>query len=147
MSSNATTSSGKPRAVDWGRFALVGLATVVVAVIANILVYFIGSTIVTYDPAFIVLSTVQPAIIFTLVPAIVAVLLYAVLLRFSDNPARTFTIVAAVVLVVSLIPDVTYIPTVPSATGGQTAVLMLMHVAAAAVIVWMLTTFTRPRSE
>jgi hypothetical protein len=80
------------------------------------------------------------------VPAIAAVLLYAVLLRFAQNPARTFTIIAAVVLVISLIPDVFYIPTVPGATGGQTAILALMHVVAAAVIVWMLTNFNQSRS-
>jgi hypothetical protein len=37
----------------------------------------------------------------------------------------------------------TYIPTVPGATSGQTAILMVMHVVAASVIVWMLTNFTR----
>ncbi len=149
MSTNDMSSSapGEPRAVDWGRFALVGLGTVVVSVIANVLVYFIGSAVVAYDPRFIVLSNVQPAILFTVVPAIVAVLLYALLLRFSREPARIFTIVAAVVLVVSLIPDLLYIPTVPGATAGQTAVLMVMHLVAAGVIVWMLTTLARPQSR
>jgi hypothetical protein len=69
----------------------------------------------------------------------VAVLLYAVLTRFTSNPARIFTNIAVVVLIVSLIPDLTYIPSVPGATPGQTAVLMLMHVVAAGVIVSALT--------
>ncbi len=149
MSSTNSLSStaGESRPVDWGRFALIGLGTVVVAVLANVLVYFIGSAVVGYDPEFVVLSNVSAVILFTVVPAIVAVLLYAVLMRFTANPARTFTIIAAVVLVVSLIPDVTYIPTVPGATVGQTAILSVMHVVAAVVIVGMLTTLIGPQTQ
>ena len=131
-------------AVAWRRFALVGLGTVVAAVIANVLVYYIGSAVVGYDPRFVVLANVSTTIIFTLVPAIVAVLLYAALLRVTGDPARVFAIIAAIVLVVSLIPDFAYIPTVPGATAGQTAILVLMHVVAAGVIVGMLTTVERP---
>ena len=130
------------RSLSWGRYALIGLATVVAAVLANVLVYFIGSAVVGYDPQFIVLANVSATILFTVVPAIVAVLLYAVLMRFTSNPARIFTNIAVVVLILSLIPDLTYIPSVPGASSGQTAILMLMHVVAAVVIVWMLTTLT-----
>jgi Family of unknown function (DUF6069) len=147
MSSTSSLSftPSESRPVDWGRFVLVGLGTVIVAVLTNVLVYFIGRVVVGYDPEFVVLRNVSAVILFTVVPAIVAVLLYAALLRFTANPARTFTIIAAVVLVVSLIPDVAYIPTVPGATGGQTGVLAVMHVVAAVVIVVMLTTLTRPQ--
>ena len=129
------------------RFALVGLATVIAAVVANTLVYFIGREIVAYDPDFVVLANVSGTIIFTLVPAIVAVLLYAALVRFTENPARVFTIIAAIVLVLSIIPDVTYIPGVEGASNGQTAILILMHVFAAAVIVPMLTLLNRQRTR
>ncbi len=139
--------SQESRAVNWGAFARVGVATVVAAVIANVLVYFVGSAIVTYDPEFVILSNVSGAVIFTLLSAIGAVLVYAALLRFSRNPARVFMIISAVVFVVTLIPDFTYIPTVPGASDGQTTILVLMHVAAAIVIVRMLTTLTRPQSR
>ena len=139
--------SRESRAVNWGAFARVGIATVVAAVIANVLVYFIGSAIVTYDPEFVVLANAGGAVIFTLASAIVAVLVYAALLRYSGNPARVFTIISAVVFVVTLIPDFTYIPTQPGASAGQTAILSLMHVVAAGVIVWMLTTLTRPQTR
>ena len=135
------------RTVSRGRFALVGLATVTAAVIANLLVYLIGSVVVGYDPGFVVLANASGTILFTVVPAIVAVLLYAALMRFSGNPARIFSNIAVVVLIVSLIPDLTYIPSVPGATSGQTAILMLMHGVAAVVIVSVLTTQTRsPRA-
>ena len=134
-------------AVSRGRFALVGLGTVAAAVLANLLVYALGSAVVGYDPGFVVLANASGTILFTVVPAIVAVLLYAVLMRFSGNPARIFTNIAVVVLIVSLIPDLTYIPSVPGATSGQTAILMVMHVVAASVIVWMLTNFTHTRES
>ena len=149
MSSIAFSSSSpalaESRPVSWGRFALVGLGTVAAAVIANLLVYLLGSVVVGYDPQFVVLANASGTILFTVVPAIVAVLLYAALMRFTSNPARIFTNIAVVVLIVSLIPDLTYIPSVPGATSGQAAILMLMHVVAAGVIVWMLTTLTRSR--
>ena len=141
MSSIALSSSSSspapvaPRAVSWGRFALVGLGTVIAAVLANLLVYCIGSVVVGYDPEFVVLANASGTILFTVVPAIVAVLLYAALMRFTSNPARIFTNIAIVVLILSLIPDLTYIPSVPGATTGQTAILMVMHVVAAVVIV------------
>ena len=143
---DATTASAHPRPVDWGRYALVGIATVIAAVVANLVVYFIGGAFVAYDPEFVVLSTPSGTILFTVVPAIVAVIIYGLLLRFASNPARVFTILAAVVLVLSWIPDLTYIPTVPGSSAGQTAVLMVMHAVAAVVIVGMLTNLTRPRT-
>ncbi len=140
-------ASRAPRAVGRGRFARVGLATVVAATLANALVYFIGGALVPYDPRFLPLANVSGAIVFTLPAALVAALLYAVLLRFARRPARTFAIIAAIVFVATLIPDLTYIPTVPGVTGGQTAILVLMHVVAASIIVWMLTTLARPKAR
>ncbi len=145
--STAARSSSAPaasRATSRGRYALIGLGTTVAAVLANVLVYYIGRAVVGYDPQFLPLANVSGAVLFTLVPAIVATLLYALLLCFARNPARVFAIIAAVVFVVTLIPDFTYIPTVPGATGGQTAILVLMHVVAAVVIVRVLTTLARP---
>ena len=148
-SSPVVTSSlpRKTRAASRGHVARVGLATLVTAAAANTLVYFLGGALVPYDPQFVVLGDVIGIALFTIVPAIVAVLLYAALLRRARHPARTFTIIAAVVFVVTLIPDFTYIPTVPGATGGQTAILVLMHAVAAGTIVGMLTTLARPQAR
>ena len=150
MSPSVVASPSVPRAsraLNRGRLARVGVATVVAAVLANVLVYFVGDAVVGYDPEFVVLGNVVGIAIFTLVPAIVAVLLYTVLLSRTANPVRIFSIVSAVVFVVTTIPDFTYIPTVPGATNGQTAILVLMHVVAAGVIVGMLTTLARPRAR
>src|SRR3954452_1242477 len=144
-SSSFETEPVAPRGVSRGRFALIGLVTVASAVIPNLLVYLLGSVVVGYDPQFIILANASGTILFTVVPAIVAVLLYAALMRFTANPARIFTNVAVVVLIVSLIPDLTYIPSLPGATPGQTAILMVMHIVAAVVIVTTLTRLTRSR--
>jgi hypothetical protein len=146
LSSSSSASSPEPvapHAFSWGRFALVGFGTVVAAVLANLVVYLIGSVVVGYDPQFVVLANASGTILFTVIPAIAAVLLYAALIRFTSSPARIFTNIAVVVLIVSWIPDLTYIPSVPGSSSGQTAILMLMHVVAAGVIVSMLTTLTR----
>ena len=100
-----------------GRFARVGLGTVVAAVLANVLVYALGAALVGYDPQFVVLANASGTILFTVVPATGAALLYAALRRFARRPARAFAIIAAVVLVASIVPDFTYIPTVPGATA------------------------------
>lgn len=133
--------------INWSHFALLGLGTVIAAVLATTLLYFVGSAVVAYDPEFIVLADVYGPISFTLVPAIGAVLLYAALLRFTDNPARIFTIVSAVVFVLSLVPDFTFIPTVPGWTSAQIAILVTMHAVVACVIVRMLTMSDRSLAQ
>ena len=136
---SADPVSTQTRGFSWGRYALRGLGIVVVAVLANTLFYYLGGALVAYDPDFIILSNPSGAALFTVVPAIVAVLLYAALARFTSRAAAIFTVISAIVFVATLVPDFTYIPTVPGASNGQTAILVLMHVIAASVIVRLLT--------
>ncbi len=143
----SSSASRESRATSRGRFARIGVATVITAVAANTLIYFIGGAFVHYDPQFLPLANVSGEIVFTLPAAIGAVLVYAALLRFDRNPVRNFTLIAAVIFVLATIPDFTYIPTVPGVTGGQTAILVLMHIVAAAVIVRTLTTLARPQAR
>jgi hypothetical protein len=147
LSPSITTSaspSGKTRLVDWSRYARVGLATVVAAVLANALVFFGGKAVVDYDPDFLILGNVSGIALFTFVAAVVAALVYGGLLRYTRNPVRVFHIVAVVVFVVATIPDFTYVPGLEGASNGQTAILVLTHIVAAAVIVKTLTTRARP---
>ena len=145
--SSSTTHEPEGHSVDWKRFALVGLGTIGAALVANLAVYAVGGAVVGYDPRFLPLATAGGTVFFTLVPAVIAVLLYALLLRFTRSPERVFTVVAAVVFVVTLVPDFTLIPSVPGVTAGQTAVLLVMHAVAAVVIVRMLTGLSRPASR
>lgn len=138
---------GATSSIDWGHYARVGLATIVAAVLGNVAVYYLGGLVVAYDPRFLPLADVSGAIVCTLPPAVGAALLYAALLRFARRPARAFAIVAAVVFVVATIPDFTLVPTFPGVTGAQTAILVAMHVVAAAIITGSLTGLARPRGR
>jgi hypothetical protein len=146
MSSIATYTSAQSvsRSSGRGRFAKIGLATVVASVLSNVLFYYIGSAFVTYDPDFVVLSNVSGAVVFTAFFAIAAVAVYAGLVRFTDNAVRNFNVIAGIFLVISIIPDYTMILDEPGSSFGQATILALMHVIAAAVIVSMLTTLARP---
>ncbi|MFL5761276.1 MAG: DUF6069 family protein [Thermomicrobiales bacterium] len=146
-SSPFIATSGLSRAMSRHSFALVGLAASVAAALANMLVYVFGDAVVGYDPDFVYLGSAIGIGIFTFVLAVAAVLVYAVVVQRTENPVRLFTIISSVVLAVSIIPDYTYIPSEPGATTAQASILALMHVVAAGVIVWMLTTFARPRAR
>lgn len=74
-------------------------------------------------------------------------LLYAALVQRTRRPLRIFTIVAAVVFAVMLIPPFVYIPSQPGASNGQTAILILMHIVAATVIVGTVAAFARTRTR
>ncbi len=148
MSANATTisrasamSMSTSVSTNWGRYALLSLGTIVAAVLANTLFYYVASVPVAYDPDFIILENPVGVMIMTFAPAVIAVLLYAALLRFTRRAASVFSIISAIVFVATLIPDLTYVPTVPGSSDAQIAVLMLMHVIAAGVIVRMLTSY------
>lgn len=80
-----------------------------------------------------------PVTFWTTVGAIGAVITYGLIDRFSDSPDRTFIIVAAVVLVLSFVPDIGLLVSDPEATVGAVTVLMIMHVTVAAISVATLT--------
>ena len=131
-------------AFSWGRYTRTSLLTIGGAVLANAAFFYLAQAAVPYDPAFLPLGNVSAPIIFTVVPAVVAALLYAGLLRFvRTRAAIVFAGIAAISFVVTLIPDFSYIPTVDGASNGEIAVLVMMHVIAAAVITLGLTSVRR----
>lgn len=80
-----------------------------------------------------------PVTFLTTVGVVGATLVYGLFVRISSNPERLFTIVAAVVLVASLIPDVVVIPNQPGSSLAAGGILGAMHVATAVVCVIVLT--------
>lgn len=68
-----------------------------------------------------------------------AAVVYGLLDRSVANPDRTFVRVAAVVLVLSWIPDVIYVPTEPGGTTAGAVVLATMHLTTAVIAVAFLT--------
>jgi hypothetical protein len=114
-----------------------GVAALALSLVINWLVTF-GAISAAVAPE---LSAMQygPVTFLTTVGVVGATLVYGLLVRFSSNPERLFTIVAAVVLVLSLIPDAVVIPNQPGGSLAAGAVLGAMHVTTAVVCVVVLT--------
>ena len=131
-------------AFSWGRYARTGLLTIGASVLANAVFFYLAQVAVQYDPVFLPLGNVSAPIIFTVFPAVVATVLYAGLLRFvRKQAAMVFTVISAITFLVTLIPDLTYIPTVDGVSNAEIAVLVVMHAIAAAVITRGLTSVRR----
>ncbi len=131
--------------VRYSRLWWVGLLAIVLATIANLIVRAIALSFITVPTEFLPLSTAMPAIIFTVGGVLAAVIVFAIVGRFTRQPARTFTIVAVIALLLSLVPDVMMLinpasALFPGGTVGSVVVLMIQHVVAAVIAVWILTT-------
>ena len=81
-----------------------GLLAVVLSIVANAVVLSVALAL-NIAPEFQALAW-PPVLFLTVVGAVGAVVAYWLVARFSDRPDRQFTILAAVVLLVSFVPDV-----------------------------------------
>jgi len=136
MSTETATTADRQH-VGLGTLAKRGLVAVLVADVVNAAITFAAiaaGVAPDLDPL-----SYGPVLFFTTIGTVGAALVYGALDRFVADPDRTFTIVAAVVLVLSWIPDVTAVPSMPGGTAAGAAVLALMHLTAAVVAVAFLT--------
>lgn len=141
---NAMPSGGG--AIAWRRLPLVALLAAMVAATSNALIYFAASGLGFIPQDVFIASpggeaplTVGPVVISSIAGAVGAAIVFALVGLFSRRPIRTFRIVAAVALVLSFVTPVT----IPGAAVAMVLSLELMHVAAWAVIVGLLTTLAR----
>lgn len=114
-----------------------GAVALVLAVGVNVIIVFATTSTGAIEP-FRALSY-PPVATLTAVGVIGATVVYAVIRRRSDNPNRTFAIVAVVVLLVSFVPDIVALPGMPGATTAAIVVLMAMHVTTAGIAYGVLT--------
>lgn len=114
-----------------------GLLAVALSVVANAIT-LAGAQALRIAPEFRALSW-SPIIFLTVLGAVGAVVAYWLLRRWTDDPDRTFTLVAGVVLVLSFVPDLLLLAFDEAATVLGVVVLMVLHVAVAAVCVAVLT--------
>jgi len=136
MDTQTETSDVSSR-VGVGGLARRGGIALGLAVLVNVAIVFAADA-AGIAPILDPLST-GPVVLFTALGVVGATIVYGVLARFRAEPDRLFALVAAVVLVLSLIPDATYAPTLPGATTLGVTVLAVMHVTAALVAVAVLT--------
>ena len=114
------------------------------ATLATLTVRWVGLAVFDIPPEFPPLDGPGPTIFFTVILTLGAIAVYAMARRWADQPESLFQRVAVVVLALSFVPDILMLTdgaatAFPGATPAGVGVLMLMHVAAAAVIVWSLT--------
>ncbi len=136
MSTETAAARDRQRA-GLGTLARRGLVAVVVADAVNAAVVFAADAAgvaPNLDPL-----SYGPVLLFTTLGVVGATIAYGLLDRFVANPDRTFTLVAAVVLVLSWIPDALFVPAMPGGTAAGAAVLAFMHLTAAVVAVAALT--------
>lgn len=119
-------SGGRPLAVRGG------MALLAAVLVNAALVWAVGA--VELAPDFQAL-TYPPVVFLSAVGALGATGVYALLGRFVDDVDRTFTRVAAVVLVLSFVPDFALLTADPAATVPAVVVLIVMHVVVAVAAV------------
>ena len=122
----------------------VGPLTVLSAVIGVLIVRAIAMAILPppYGPG---LEMIMVPIVLTVVFCTGGVIVFALVGRFAKNPVRTFIIISIVFLLVSFIPDL-MVPmlgvSMPGATWGYAITLMIMHIVAGLITVYMLIKLT-----
>ena len=88
------------------------------------------------------------SIVLTLILCTSAVIVFALVGRFAKNPVRTFIIISSVFLVISFLPDLA-VPSMPmpGANWSYAITLMIMHVVAGFITVYMLIKLTATTSK
>lgn len=134
-----------------GRIWWVGLLGAAASVAANLILRAVFFMVLPLPDAF---PPLQPAAIaaFTLIGTILAAVVFAVVVRFSRTPLRTFRIVAGVALVLSILPNFGLMvnPSAAPFPGGSAlafGILIVFHGVAALVCVEILTRMTRKKSS
>ena len=114
----------------------------VAAVVVNVLVRALAIELFDIPDAFEHLA-LRAVIVSTLVGVIAAALVYALVARFASDPNRTFTIVAVIALLLSLIAPLSVglqdPPEYPGTDAAAVGTLMVMHVLTAAIVVGVFT--------
>jgi hypothetical protein len=114
----------------------------VVAVVANVLVRALGIALFDIPDEFEHLA-LRAVITSTLAGVIAAGLVYAIVARVAKDPDRTFTIVAVVALLLSLVAPLMVgledPPEYPGTDAGSVGTMMAMHVVAATIAIVALT--------
>ena len=133
------TQTTQQQSIQWSSYGLNAVMALVAASVANAIVYFIASALGAIPETVLVGPTSQPITLLpvvsaTMMGAVAGIVVYAGLLRFTQQPKRIFRIMAAVVLLVAIAPTLTL-----GAPATMVIALNVMHVVAGVIIVVLLT--------
>ncbi len=120
----------------------VGPLTVLASVVGVLIVRAIAMAILPppYAPG---LEMITIPIVLTVILCTGAVFVFALVGRFAKRPVRTYIIISAVFLVISFLPDIAVVSApMPGAGWAYSIALMVMHVVAGFITVYMLVTLT-----
>ena len=138
---NMPTSSIQLKKLWW-----VGLLTVLAAIIGVLIVRAIAVAVLPppYAPG---LAMIMIPIVLTLVLCTGAVLVFALVGRFAKKPIRTYITISSIFLIISFLPDILVVSApMPGAGWPYSITLMIMHVVAGFVTVYMLIKLTASKS-
>ena len=136
------TNAASP--IQLRRLLWVGPLTVLASVIGVLIVRAIAMAILPppYAPG---LAMIMISIVLTVVLCSAAVVVFALVGRFAKKPIRTYIIISSIFLVISFLPDLA-VPSMaavmPGANWGYAITLMIMHVVAGFITVYMLIKLT-----
>lgn len=120
----------------------VGPLTVLSAIVGVLIVRAIAVAILPlpHGPG---LTMIMLPIMLTLILCISAVIVFALVGRFAKNPVRTYIIISSVFLLISFLPDIGVASApFPGAGWAYSITLMIMHVVAGFITVYMLIKLT-----
>jgi hypothetical protein len=125
------------------RLFMVGMLTIVAALVANLVVRSLAFAIWPISPDFLPLQ-VGSICFFTVVLVGGDVLVYALVVRFSRHPVRTYTMIALIALLLSLVPPVMLFfnpdtRMLPGVTPLAASILMVIHIVDALIAIVLLT--------
>jgi hypothetical protein len=134
-----TTQASQAQPIRWSNYGINAVLALVVASVANAVVYFVASALGAIPETVLVgpMSlpiTLFPVVSATTMGAIAGIIVYALLLRFTRQSKRIFMGMAAVVLVLAIGPTLTL-----GAPVGMVIALNVMHVVAGVAVVAVLT--------
>ncbi len=132
-----STSSIQLKKLWW-----VGPLTVLSAILGVLIVRAIAMAILPppYAPG---LAMIGLPIVLTLILCTGAVFVYALVGRFAKKPVRSYLIISSVFLVISFLPDIAAVSApFPGAGWPYSISLMIMHVVAGMITVYMLIKLT-----
>ena len=125
----------------------VGPLTVLSAIIGVLIVRAIAVAILPlpHRPG---LTMIMLPIMLTLILCTSAVIVFALVGRFAKNPVRTYIIISSVFLLISFLPDIGVASApFPGAGWAYSITLMIMHVVAGFITVYMLIKLTTAENK